>query len=58
MGTLRISDIIEYSPTKDAFIQQVGVHNVATLEEISSLHLYDFGIFIELMPDEEEKAML
>jgi len=56
--SLRISDIIEYSPTKDAFIQQIGVHNVATLEEMSELHLYDFGIFIELMPDEEEKAML
>ena len=56
--SLRISDIIEYSPTKDAFIQQIGAHNVATLEEMSSLHLYDFGIFIELMPDEEEKAML
>ena len=56
--SLRISDIIEYSPTADAFIQQVGVHNAATLEEISNLHLYDFGIFIELMPDEEEKAML
>tara|TARA_R100000655_G_scaffold2015_1_gene7475 strand:- start:2231 stop:4654 length:2424 start_codon:yes stop_codon:yes gene_type:complete len=55
---LRISDIIEYSPTKDAFIQQIGVHNVATLEEISSLHLYDFGIFIELAPDEEEKQLL
>jgi hypothetical protein len=56
--SLRISDIIEYSPTKDAFIQAIGVHNVATLEEISDLHLYDFGIFIELQPDEEEKAML
>ena len=56
--SLRISDIIEYSPTKDAFIQQIGVHNVATLEEMSELHLYDFGIFIELMPDEEEKMML
>ena len=56
--SLRISDIIEYSPTKDAFIQSIGVHNVATLEEMSNLHLYDFGIFIELMPDEEEKAML
>jgi len=56
--SLRISDIIEYSPTKDAFIQQIGAHNVATLEEISNLHLYDFGIFIELQPDEEEKAML
>jgi len=56
--SLRISDIIEYSPTKDAFIQSIGVHNIATLEEMSELHLYDFGIFIELMPDEEEKAML
>ena len=56
--SLRISDILEYSPTADAFIQQIGVHNVATLEEMSELHLYDFGIFIELMPDEEEKAML
>ena len=56
--SLRISDIIEYSPTKDAFIQAIGVHNVATLEEMSELHLYDFGIFIELQPDEEEKARL
>tara|TARA_R100001460_G_scaffold67565_1_gene108003 strand:- start:202 stop:2619 length:2418 start_codon:yes stop_codon:yes gene_type:complete len=56
--SLRISDIIEYSPTKDAFIQAIGVHNMATLEEMSSLHLYDFGIFIDLIPDEEEKAML
>ena len=56
--SLRISDIIEYSPTKDAFIQQIGSHNVATLEEMSNLHLYDFGIFLELTPDDEEKAML
>ena len=56
--SLRVSDIIEYSPTKDAFIQAIGVHNVATLEEMSSLHLYDFGIFIELQPDEEEKQIL
>ena len=56
--SLRIADIVEYSPTKDAFIQAIGAHNVATLEEISELHLYDFGIFIELLPDEEEKATL
>lgn len=56
--SLRISDIIEHSPTKEAFIQAIGAHSVATLEEMSELHLYDFGIFIELMPDEEEKQML
>ena len=56
--SLRISDIIEYSPTKNAFIQAIGAHNVATLHELTELHLYDFGIFIELAPDEEEKALL
>jgi len=56
--SLRISDIIEYSPTKDAFIQAIGVHNVSVLEELKQLHLYDFGIFINLQPDEEEKMML
>ena len=56
--SLRISDIIEYSPTKEAFIQAIGAHNVATLNEMKELHLYDFGIFIDLMPDEEEKALL
>ena len=56
--SLRISDVLEYSPTKDAFIQKIGSHNIATLEEVSELYLYDFGIFLELMPDEEEKAML
>ena len=56
--SLRVSDIVEYSPTKDAFIQAIGAHNVATLKELSELHLYDFGIFINLQPDEEEKQVL
>jgi len=56
--SLRISDIVEYSPTREAFVQSIGAHNVATLEEMNELHLYDFGIFIELMPDEEEKQIL
>ena len=56
--SLRVSDILEYSPTADAFIQAIGAHNVATLDEMSELHLYDFGIFIHLQPDEEEKAIL
>ena len=56
--SLRISDVIEYSPTRDAFIQAIGAHNVATLAELSELHLYDFGIFLQLQPDEEEKQLL
>ena len=56
--SLRISDILEYSPTKEAFVHKIGNQNVAVLEEMSDLYLYDFGIFIELQPDEEERAVL
>ena len=56
--SLRISDIIEYHPAKEAFIQKIGGYNVATLGELENLHLYDFGIFLELTPDDEQKAIL
>mgnify|MGYP000029341187 FL=1 len=56
--SLRISDILEFSPTREAFIQKIGNQNVGVLEDISNLYLHDFGIFIELTPDEEEKAIL
>ncbi len=56
--SMRVSDIIEYSPTADAFMKSIGAHNFASLEEVKDLHIHDFGIFLELAPDEEEKAML
>ena len=54
----RISDILEYSDFTDEFINQIGKYNVSILEEISDLYIYDFGVFIEVAPDEEEKAQL
>jgi len=56
--SLRISDVLEFSPTKESFIQAIGKSNVGTLEEIKHLQLHDFGIFLELSPDEEEKQLL
>ena len=56
--SLRISDILEFSDTAEAFVQKIGGHNVATLQEMHDLHLYDFGIFLELAPDEEERQKL
>jgi hypothetical protein len=56
--SLRISDVLEYSPTRDSFISSIGRFNVGTLENIKNMHLHDFGIFIELSPDEEEKQRL
>jgi hypothetical protein len=56
--SMRISDVIEYSPTRKSFIKSLGKFNVGTLKEMTNLHLHDFGIFLELSPDEEEKAIL
>ena len=54
----RVADILEYSDFKEEFILQIGKYNVSILEDIKDLHIYDFGIFIEVAPDEEEKAQL
>jgi hypothetical protein len=56
--SLRIADVLEFSNTKTNFIQTLGKFNTAALEEISQLHLHDFGVFLELAPDEEEKQLL
>jgi hypothetical protein len=56
--TYRVADILEYADFKDDFINKIGRYNVSILEDISDLYIYDFGVFIELSPDEEQKAML
>jgi hypothetical protein len=56
--TYRISDILEYADFKEDFANKIGKYNVSLLEEIKDLYIYDFGIFIEVAPDEEEKAQL
>src|SRR5210317_2284334 len=56
--SLRISDVLEFSPTRKSFIQAIGKSNVGTLEEIKHLQLHDFGVFLELSPDEEQKQLL
>ena len=56
--TYRVSDILEYADFKDEFVNQIGKYNVSILNEINSLYIYDFGVFIEVSPDEEEKAQL
>ena len=56
--TYRIADILEYADFKDEFTNQIGKYNVNILNSISDLYIYDFGIFIEVAPDEEQKAML
>lgn len=54
----RVSDVLEYSDMKEDFVKNIGRNSVDILDEISELHLHDFGIYIELHPDEEERNML
>mgnify|MGYP003629734342 FL=1 len=54
----RVADILEYADFKEEFSNQIGKYNVSILNDIKDLYIYDFGVFIEVAPDEEQKAML
>jgi len=54
----RVADILEYADFKEEFANQIGKYNVSILSDIKDLYIYDFGVFIEVAPDEEQKAML
>jgi hypothetical protein len=56
--TYRVSDILQYADFKEEFANQIGKYNVSILQDINDLYIYDFGIFIEIAPDEEQKAQL
>jgi hypothetical protein len=56
--SLRLADALEFDLTKQALMQSISLTNTQNLEELKNLHLYDFGIYLELEPDDEEKAML
>jgi hypothetical protein len=56
--TYRVADILQYADFKEDFANKIGKYNVSILDEIKDLYIYDFGIFIEVSPDEEQKAQL
>jgi len=55
---LRVADALEFPLTKSSLQNSISTYNIKTLEEIVNLNLHDFGIFLELEPDEEEQAQL
>ena len=56
--SLRAADVIQFPLTRASLLNSINSFNVATLSEIDDLQLHDFGIFLELEPDEEDKAQL
>jgi hypothetical protein len=56
--SLRITDSLQFPTTYNAMQNALSRYNTSTLEELSKVSNHDFGIFLELEPDEEEKALL
>ena len=56
--SLRLADALEFDLTKQALMQSISLTNTQNLDELKNLHLYDFGIYLELEPEEEDKALL
>ena len=56
--SLRIGDMLQFPLTRAALLNSINSFNVATLDEIDELHIHDFGIFLDLEPDAEDKATL
>ncbi len=55
---LKITDALSFPLTSNSLKNSISTFNVKTLEDLIDLNLHDFGIFLELEPDEEEQAKL
>ena len=56
--SLRVADMLNYPLTKNALMNSISTSNVSTLQEIENLNMHEFGIFLDLEPEEEDKAQL
>ena len=56
--SLKVADALEFPLTRASLQNSVSTYNIKTLDEVVNLNLHDFGIFLELEPDEEEKQQL
>jgi len=56
--SLRVADMLEFPLTKEALKSSISSYNVGTLEDMQTLNMFEFGIYLELVPDEEERAQL
>ena len=56
--SLKIADSLQYPLTLNSLKSSISTYNVGTLNEIKNLNLHDFGIYLQLEPEEEEKAQL
>jgi len=55
---LRTSDAIEFDLTREALKNSISTWNVGQLDDMQDMHLYDYGLYLDLVPDEREKEQL
>jgi hypothetical protein len=53
-----VADALRFPLTANSLVQSISIYNVETLKELQNLELHDFGIYLEVEPDDEEKAQL
>ena len=56
--SLKIADALRFPLTRASLQNSISTYNIKSLDEVINLNLHDFGIFLELEPDEEERAQL
>ena len=56
--SLKVADALRFPLTRASLQNSISTYNIKTLDEVIDLNLHDFGVFLELEPDEEEKAQL
>ena len=56
--SLKVADALSYPLTSESLVNSISTYNVSTLDQIQKLNLHDFGIYLQLEPDDEEKAQL
>ena len=56
--SLKVADSLNYPLTLNSLKSSISTYNLGTLQEIKNLNIHDFGIYLSLEPEEEEKAQL
>jgi len=56
--SLKVADALAYPLTSESLVNSISTYNVSTLDQVKKLNLHDFGIYLQLEPDDEEKAQL
>jgi hypothetical protein len=56
--SLRAADMLNFPLTRNSLMNSISAYNTNTLEQMYSLNMHEFGIFLELEPEEEDKQIL